>query len=228
MNYKVKELFNSFLFEEFKQTRISIESKRNKNRIKVGSRPWQYFKMAPINEFTHFIDCEISPAICPMQWEDLERDFSSLDKRYCEYCDKSVYKVDNEFMMKKMQDENKCMAISSTLVEKLNGKMNDDAYRNLEYRLLISKLFLVYKDVHQDEFKSFIENDFSQMLILKAILLDILNSYDIEETFTWYAKRDIDLEMIFNHVLSNIEDEKFKKQVEEKIDRIIESKKDSR
>ena len=101
------------------------------------------FKIAPINEFTHFIDCEISPAICPMQWEDLEQDFTSIDKRYCEYCDKYVYKVDNEFMMKKMQDENKCMAISSTLLERLNGKIDDDAYLNLEYRLSISTLFLV-------------------------------------------------------------------------------------
>lgn len=44
MNYKVKELFNSFLFEEFKQTRISKESKQRRNRRTLGAQPWQYLK----------------------------------------------------------------------------------------------------------------------------------------------------------------------------------------
>ncbi len=164
MNYKVKELLNTLYAQEEKiQSHEEMEqakiNRANKPRGRTaGCMPNIYFDVASINDFTHFIDCEISPTICPMQWEDLEVDFSSKDKRHCKYCDKFVYKVDNEFMIHKMQDENKCMAISNNLLEKMNGKMDNDKYINLQDRLSISMLFLVYKDTHQEQYKEFIDN----------------------------------------------------------------------
>ncbi len=227
MNHKVKELFNTLYaneekvqsLEEMEEARIN---RANKPRGRTaGCMPNVYFDVASINDFTHFIDCEVSPTICPMQWEDLEINFSSIDKRYCKYCDKFVYKVDNEFMIQKMQDENKCMAISNSLLEKMNGIIDEDKYINLQDRLSISMLFLVYKDTHQEEFKEFIDNDLTQELILKAIILDILNSYNMKQTIEWYAKNGVDLEIILHQVLSNINDNEFKIQVEEKIEKLI-------
>lgn len=222
MNYKVKELFNSLYLDEEKSKKSNPDRHSLRHsRKRIGMRPTQYFEIAPITDFTHFINCEISPTICPMQWEDLEVDFSSQDKRHCEYCDKFVYKVDNEFMVKKMQDENKCMAISNTLLEKMNGKMGKEQYENLHDRLSLSMLFLLYKDNHQEEFKEFIDNDLNQEQILKAIIFDILNSYNIKQTIEWYSENGVDLETILHNVLINIDDEKFKLIVEEKIEKLI-------
>ncbi len=197
------------------QARIN---RANKPRGRTaGYMPNIYFDIASINDFTHFIDCEVSPTICPMQWEDLEIDFSSQDKRHCEYCDKFVYKVDNEFMIQKMQDENKCIAITNHLLERIN----DDKYTNLQDRLLISKLFLVYKSYRKEEFQEFIDNDASQEFILKAIILDILNSYDMKQTIEYYNKNGVDLEKILFEILPSINDGKLKIQVEEKIEKLI-------
>ena len=142
---------------------------------------------------------------------------TTKDKRHCKYCDKFVYKVDNEFMIQKMQNENKCFAISNHFLE----KMNDDKYTNLKDRLSISMLFLVYKSYRKEEFQEFIDNNASQEFILKAIVLDILNSYDIQQTVEWYAKNGVDLEIILHQVLSSVNDDKLKMQVEEKITKLI-------
>ncbi len=66
-----------------------------------------------------------------------------------------------------------------------------------------------------------IDNNASQEFILRAIILDILNSYNMKQTIEWYSKNGVDLEMILHQVLSNIDDEKFKIQVEEKIEKLI-------
>jgi len=228
MNYKVKELFNSLYAEEKRIQSLEEMEKARINRAKKprgrtgGVRPDRPINVASISDFTHFIDCEVSPAICPIQWENLEVDFSSKDRRHCKYCDKFVYKVDNEFMIQKMQNENKCMAISNNLLQKMNGKMDDITYKNLQDRLSISMLFLVYKDTHKEDFKEFVDNNFTQELILKAIILDVFNSYNIKQTIEWYAKNGVDLEIILHQVLSNINDDKFIMQVEEKIEKFIE------
>ena len=221
MNYKVKELFNSLYSKEEKEQKSNPKRKSARPGRRLGYMSYKHFEISPINDFTHFINCEVSPAICPMQWEDLEIDFSSQDKRHCQYCDKYVYKVDNEFMIHKMQDENKCMAVSNDLLEKINSKISQDQYLNLQNRLSLSRLFLVYKDNFQDKFQEFINNDFTQELILKAIILDILNSNNIRETIEWYAENSIDLEIILHQVLKNINDEEFKISVELKLDKLI-------
>ena len=82
MNHKVKELFNAFYSDEEKSKKSNPSRHSMRSRRTAGMRPAQYFDIAPITDFTHFINCEISPTICPMQWEDLEIDFSSQDKRH--------------------------------------------------------------------------------------------------------------------------------------------------
>jgi hypothetical protein len=99
--------------------------------------------------------------------------------------------------------------------------MDDDKYTNLKDRLSISMLFLVYQSYRKEEFQEFIDNNASQEFILKAIVLDILNSYDIQQTIEWYSKNGVDLEIILHQVLSNINDDKFKIQVEDKITKLI-------
>jgi hypothetical protein len=224
MNQKVKEFFNSLYHEEEKLIREEYEARKRRGRT-AGYRPYLYFKMAPISDYTHFINCEVDSAICPMQWEDLELSIDLLEKRYCKYCDKFVYKVDNEFMIEKMENENKCMAISNSLLEKMNGKMDIKEFEALQNRLAISMLFLVYKYNNQREYMKFIENNLDKEAILKSILLDILNSYDIKSMIEWYLKQNVQLDIILHQVMANINDEEFKNQIEERIISIIQENK---
>jgi len=127
------------------------------------------YEVAPVSDITHFMECDVSPAICPMRFEDLQVDITSPDRRHCKYCDKFVYKADNEYMVNKLQDEGKCMAISNTLLERMNGKMDERRYINLQNRLAVSKLFLVYKRYNRYDYERFIDNKLTDEEILKAI-----------------------------------------------------------
>lgn len=149
---RVKEFFNEILRRDKQESRSS----RHENRL-LGYMPSFDYDVPDITDFSHFIECEVLPTVCPMLWESLVVDFENSDKRYCEYCNKFVYKADNEYMFKLLQEEKKCMAISHTLLEKMNGKIDQNSYNNLQDRLKISKLFLVlkkYEPVFFDDLKS--------------------------------------------------------------------------
>jgi len=220
INQKVKEYFNKLYLEEKKAKKPNPHNHTYKKRRTAGISPYTYFEITPINEFSHFIDCEVSPTICPMQWEDLDIDFDSIDKRHCKYCDKFVYKVDNELMAQKMKEENKCIAISHNVLEKINKNADDKYYKNLEDRLLISMLFLVYKNTYQDTFKLWQEEKLSNENILKNIINDIFTSNDINKTIQWYIKENVDIENILHKVLFNIDDKKFIMKIENIIENI--------
>ena len=211
MQSKVKELFNKISRSEYSEQKSNPHRKNARRGRMLGVLPSDYFDVAPINDFTHFIECDVSPSICPMQFEDLKIDFENGDRRYCEYCNKHVYKADNEYMVKQLHDQGKCMAVSDTLIERLNGKMDDEQYQRLQDRLAISKLFLVYKDYDQEAYKVFVDNKLSTEEVLQAIILDILNSSDVDEMLTWYAEKGVDLEFIFSDVIMNMNNKAFEK-----------------
>ena len=66
---------------ELLQGQDTIKLKAIENNIEIPS----------IDNFKAFINCNISPSICPMLWDELK----DVDEgvKYCIYCEKSVYEV---------------------------------------------------------------------------------------------------------------------------------------
>lgn len=223
MKASVKEFFNK------KQRAEQIEEKLLKDRRwrgkslwkkrykdagrKVGIRPFVSIDDIPkVTNLTHFLDCEISPSICPMQYEELEIDFQDNSKRYCKYCEKYVYKVDNEFMLNKYTSEDKCIAITTELFEKINGKQSKDKYDNLENRLKLSRFYIELKREKPNFWEELIDQNLSSEDLLKKSIQEILDNRDfntIEETIDSYIQKGIDMKFIFEKILINISDDEF-------------------
>jgi len=216
MNNKVKEFFNNLSQEKRKINNPHLNKRSYRT---AGIMPEYNFSVPNIKEFSHFIECETSPLICPMIWEDLEIDFKDNNRRHCEYCDKFVYKADNEFMIKSLKEDKKCMAISNVLLEKINGKIDEEKHNNLQYRIAISKLFLVYKKYKQKNFEELYELNLSQEEQLKEVILNILNGdeWSVKSDIELLNEKGVDVELIFTLVLNNIRDEDFKKMVLDRI-----------
>jgi len=210
MNNRVKEFFNKTSDDEAKYPKI------NKKRRYLGYIPTINHNVADINDFTHFIECDISPTICPMQWEDLEIDFEDKDKRFCEYCGKFVYKADNEFMVDKLISENKCMAVSNQLIEKINGKIDEQRLKNLEDRLRVSKLFLVFKKYEPSAFEEFQKQSLTQEELLKQCILYMFDrNYEVIEKYT---NMGVDMQFIIEKIVPKIDDDKFQEFIKQKLD----------
>jgi len=213
MNNKVKEFFN-YMSRKWHKKHRSIRPRQGRY---LGYRPTHYVNIPPMDKFTHFIDCELSPAICPMKWEDLEIQFDLLEKRYCEYCGKYVYRVDNQYMLDQMQEKNRCIAISSNFLEKLNGQLNNEEHKRLEDKLLFSKLFLIHRYIHPSEHKKYLEENLTQEQILKNVILSILESKNIEDNIKMYSDRDVELQRVFEILVDYIEDKVFIENMIEKM-----------
>lgn len=220
MQSQVKEFFNK-LKRKYNQEKKPRKTSRNKIHRTLGILPSMNYNIPDINDFNHFMECEISPNICPMMWETLQVDFDNKNRRYCEFCEKYVYKADNEYMVKKLINENKCMAISNNVLEKMNGKMDKKRYENIEKRLIISKLFIYYKKYNPDGYYDMQKEGLSYEEQLKSLLLSALDHRDIEK----YINTKVDMEKIYLIALENSNDEEFKKIVFDKINNYFEDKK---
>ena len=128
MNYKVKELFNTLYSDEEKEHKSNLNSKQVKEkkgfmfngqkygyrtRIDRDSHAEEYLKS--FSDETYFIICPDNELFFPMKWDELEINYSDINVRYCEQCDKDIYKVDNDYLYKQCKEEYLCMAISLTI-----------------------------------------------------------------------------------------------------------------
>jgi len=214
---QVKEFFNSLQRKQKKEK--SLNPNRNsqrKPRRTVGIIPYIEYDVPSITNFSHFMECEIAPNICPLMWEGLELDFENKERRYCSVCEKHVYKVDNQYMLEQLKTEDKCMAVSNDLLAKMNGKMEQKRYENLQKRLIISKLFLYEKKYNPEYFYEMQEKNLSYEVQLKKILLYIVNNGCYEK----YIEFGIDFESIFEFVFEYVDDKYFQKNILDKINTI--------
>jgi len=214
MQSQVKEFFNSLQRKQKKEQNLNpYRNSVRRSRRTVGILPYIEYNVPSITNFSHFMACEIAPNICPLMWEGLELDFENKDRRYCSICEKHVYKVDNQYMLEQLKIENKCMAVSNDLLEKMNGKMEQKRYENLQKRLSISKLFLYEKKYNPEWFYEMQEKSIPYEEQLKKILLNILHHSDFEE----YLEFGIDFESIFEIAFEYGDHEDFKKSVLDRI-----------
>ncbi len=192
----VKEFFNSQKrTEELEQRPIKQVMRR-----RLGVRPTIDYDVPDISNFTHFLDCEVSPFICPMQWEELNIDFDNSDRRYCEYCDKYIFKVDNEYMLKEHNSNNECIAISNELLEKINGKTEQEKYNKLQNRLHLSKLYLVVKKYEPYFWETLQNENLSQEEILKKTITMILDTNNIN----FYIEKNVNMRFILEELIPKI------------------------
>jgi len=101
--------------------------------ISIISQYKKLNQIPDIKDFKHFINCEISPDICPMIWEELEKVEEKDEKRYCKFCNNYVYRVDDEEMLQKYMNTDKCLAININLLENLYGKWDEEVIENQDY-----------------------------------------------------------------------------------------------
>lgn len=211
MQSQVKEFFNSIQREENSENKTNKQNKRSTRTL--GIAPDIDYKIPEITNFSHFMECEVAPNICPLMWETLDIDFDNSDRRYCDYCQQYIYKADNEMMIKKLKDENKCMAISNELLEKINGKIDEERFEQLQLRLSISKLFMYFRKFNPEEFQDMQEEKLSYNEQLKEILLFAIDHKEVEE----YINLEIDMENIYQITLKYCNDEKFIKMIQDSI-----------
>ena len=209
MRAQVKEFFNRLEKDQNKRA-----GSAKKKRRTLGVMPTIDFDVPDVSDFSHFIECEIAPNICPMVWEVLQIDFDDKNRRYCDHCQKYVYRAENEKMIAKLSSENKCMAVSHTTLEKMHGKMDENRYKNLQKRLAISKLFMYFKRYYPYEYKSMQEKNFSYREQLKEILLHALEEKAIAD---YIHQSGIEMREIYLLALEHIDEEAFRRSVLEKM-----------
>ncbi|RLA84607.1 MAG: hypothetical protein DRG78_00885 [Epsilonproteobacteria bacterium] len=238
MNCKVKELFNILYSDENKEQKTNPNSKLVKKRkpftfdgkkYSVGTRihidlhAEEYMKY--FSDETYFIICPDNDIFFPTEWDELEINYSNINVRYCRQCNKDIYKVDNEYLYKQCKEEYLCMAISTDALNKLKNNIENNEYERLTNIILVSKLFFIYENLKFHEQKEFYEifkeNNFTRELAFKTIILDIINSNNIEQTIEYYTENGVDLDRILFQIVPTIEDTKLKERVEEKIMKII-------
>jgi len=214
---QVKEFFNSLQRKQKKEKNLNPNrNSLRRSRRTVGVLPYIEYDVPSITNFSHFMECEIAPNICPLMWEGLELDFENKERRYCSVCEKYVYKVDNQYMLEQLKTEDKCIAVSNDLLSKMNGKMEQKRYENLQKRLTISKLFLYEKKYKSEWFYEMQEENLSYEDQLKKMLLYIVNHGSYEK----YIEFGIDFESIFEIVFEYGNDKYFQKNILDKINTI--------
>jgi hypothetical protein len=185
--------------------------------IRIVKKYKELDKIPDIKNFTHFINCEISPDICPLYWEELEKVDDEDSKRYCKVCRNYVYRIDDEKSLEYASKTNECLAISVDLLEKLNGKWDKKIIENYEKRLLVSKLFLFFKTKYYDLWKNFKKEHLNYNEILEKIFKIILKE---EIDFKFFIENNVDLIEIMD-LISNYFDENLKIKYKEKRDELI-------
>jgi hypothetical protein len=172
-----------------------INMSRLPTGIRVVKRYQELDKISDIKDFKHFINCEISPDICPMVWDELEKIEDEDKKRYCKFCKNYVYKIDNEETLKKYSNTDKCLAINEDLLEKISGKWDKKVIENYKKRLLISKLFLLFKAKYPKLWQEFKEKNLDYEKILEVIFKMIL---DEKIDIKFFIDNNLDLIKIVN------------------------------
>ena len=175
-------------------------------------------KIPTLKNFKHFINCEVSPELCPMTWEELEKFDEEDKKRFCKFCENYVYKVDNEDDLNKYKNSNKCLAINENLLETLEVKWDEEDKENFKKRLKISKLFLLFKSYYKDDWKHFKDKNYDYYQILKEIIKKLLNK-NFEVSI--FIENNVDIIKTLDFIMQYIEDEELKNEYKQKKDNLI-------
>lgn len=202
MNANVKEVINHILRDE----RNELKPKKRKPRIKGGLYDLPFIpNIKNVENFTAFLNCELSPIICPILDENLIPVNNTT--LYCPICKKNVYKVDSIERYKQLSLKKECMSISQELFESISPNIEKKDAQNLKERLKISRLFLIYRYLGERNYPVSIEGTIEVQI--KEILLGILFSNKWKENLIEYSSYGVDFEYLFFKVCPRLNDKLF-------------------
>lgn len=213
---QIKEFFNAKMKEDELEENLRVKKNRKIGRSRYDEK---IIEILSIDNFKAFINCNISPSICPMLWDEL-KDVSEGVK-YCIYCEKNIYEVSSIKEYKQYLSQNECMAIHYSLIDehKQEVELSDVVEEDLKDILKLSRFFIVARYLNSYNEK-FISSTFSKELFLKNIICALIFHHNFEEELEKYLSHSVDMEFIFTKVCTSIEDKKFvdlvKKQIIEK------------
>lgn len=211
---QIKEFFNAKMKEDELEENLRVKRRRlggirgyiENNDIEIPS----------IDNFKAFINCNISPSICPMLWDELKDVNEGV--KYCIYCEKNIYEVSNIKEYKQYLSQNECMAIPYSLIENHNEEteFSNILKNDLTDVLKLSRFFIVarYLDFYDEKF---ISSTYSKELFLKNIISTLIFHRDFEGELEKYLSHGVDMKFIFTEVCTRIEDKKFVDLVKEQI-----------
>lgn len=202
---KSNKILNEMKREEELQIKRSFTQKK---RIQlIGTFDEIGIKLPSINNFTEFINCEISPSICPLLWEELDS-IENSNNRFCKFCNKTIYLVKDINSFHNLKSEKRCISISPSLLDELKEDESKN-YDDLEHRLLFSKLFLIYK--YLNPYSEIISKYEANNIKFRRIILEISFTNNLEKTIIEYQNNGLDLKYLFYYILKHSNDMELQK-----------------
>ena len=210
---QIKEFFNAKMKEDELEENLRVKKNRKIGRSRYDEK---IIEIPSIDNFKAFINCNISPSICPMLWDEL-KDVSEGVK-YCIYCEKNIYEVSNIKEYKQYLSQNECMAIPYSLIENHDEEteFSNILKNDLTDVLKLSRFFIVAKYLNSYG-GEFISSTNSKEFFFKNIISALIFHRDFEEELKKYLSHGVDIKFIFTEVCTRIQDKKFVDLVKEQI-----------
>ena len=210
---QIKEFFNAKMKEDELEENLRVKKNRKIGRSRYDEK---IIEIPSIDNFKAFINCNISPSICPMLWDEL-KDVSEGVK-YCIYCEKNIYEVSSIKEYKQYLSQNECMAIPYSLIENHDEEteFSNILKNDLTDVLKLSRFFIVAKYLNSYG-GEFISSTNSKEFFFKNIISALIFHRDFEEELKKYLSHGVDIKFIFTEVCTRIQDKKFVDLVKEQI-----------
>lgn len=153
-------------------------------------------------------------------WEDLEVDFSNINRRYCEKYNDYVYRASNVSVLNKLYSENKRVAISANLFELIREEISNKEYQLFQNRLKVTLFLMIYfksksKYIHEHDCESLM--GCIDTKTMKEILENIIGDRNALEWLGFFKQHGIDMEFIILETLDYINDDTFSHTFMEKL-----------
>ncbi len=227
MRAKAKEVLNQCAIEENKKRIYEERFQAALNRPifnyggllppKIKRRPsWNIHISIDINLY-HFLD--YPSAFTYIVWEDLEVDFSDIERRYCVFCKEFIYRASNQHILKGMLAEGKNVAITPKLFELMKMQSSWNYQSSAEILQRTHFLLLFFKSISRSQYKETFRllNGYIDKQILKKVLSTIINDPFAHRWIAFFLSKGINLNIVIFDILDYINDDLFKHTFLEKL-----------
>jgi len=223
MQPKARKIVNTLIIKKEKK-KIQIEKDRVKDEQryrKIDGRPPSFLKrdIAVDVSLYHFIVHEKEPNFMLIVWESLEIDYTDINRRYSRFYDAFIYKANNIAVLKKLQSENRMVAVSGAFLEEMKEAFKASEFKVLKGRLQVSTFLMLYRKFIPKYMKGTEKVDECITNIkLKEILEDLINGRHAKEKVYKLGQYDVDLYFVIQKLLEVIDDGAFSKHILEKME----------
>jgi|GEM_PF-4315919 len=200
-----QKVLNYFKKKDF-ETKYGFKPRKfERYKGRMGGDKPDYYDIPKLDDFSHFIECDLFPSICPMLWEELQIDFNDPNRRFCDHCERYVHKVDNLQNYTRLTESKECVSVSQIFLKTLDKRIDEEYLSNIEYKMKVTKLFLVAKKIGVP-----LSDELSKLEQLKMVIIKLLEKEDLRRIL---AIHKIDILFLLEEILPRIEDEQFQKTI---------------